>query len=140
MSKRIWLFKMSFTWTAVALLNIMFKIWRVVKRMFQNLTLSKNCDSKNDELVDLTKILTYFDFLDSKSDALLKTFFEIWFFSKVLIGNWFFFHSFHQLVVFEKTHSCKIWRFHGLKRSKNCFSESKTFDKICFCTHQKFHF
>ena len=50
LSKQFWFFKMSFTWTAVALLNIMVKIWRVVKRMFQNLTLFRNSDSKNDEL------------------------------------------------------------------------------------------
>ena len=89
--------------------------------------------------VKLTKNLTYSEFLDSKSDALLKTCFKIWFFSKVFKRNCFFFHTFHQWVVFEKTHNCKNWRFHGLKISEKCFSESKTFDKVCFCTNQ-FHF
>ena len=68
--------------------------------------------------VDLTKILTYSELLDSKSDALLKTCFKIWFFSKVLIEKYSFFHAFHQLMFFEKTHSCKIWRFPGLKHPK----------------------
>ena len=44
----------------------------------------------------------------------------------------FFFHSFHQLVVFEKTHNCKSGRFHGLIGSKKWLSESKTFIKVCF--------
>ena len=89
--------------------------------------------------VDLTKILTYFDFLDSKSELLLKNCFKIWFFSKVLEGNCFFFNSFHQMEFFEKTHNCKNWRFHGLKRSKKWLSERKTIIKVCFCSNQ-FHF
>ena len=68
--------------------------------------------------VKLSKRLTYFENLDSKSDAFLNTCFKTWYFSKVMIRKLFFLPFFRQLVVFEKTHNCKSWRFHGLKRSK----------------------
>ena len=49
LSKFIWFFKMSSTWKTVALLKFLFKIWRVIKRMFHNPTRCKKSDSKNDE-------------------------------------------------------------------------------------------
>ena len=64
--------------------------------------------------LELTKNLTYSEFFDSKSDALLKTCFKIWLFSKVLVGKLFLPPLFHELVVVEKTHNCKSWRFPGV--------------------------
>ena len=49
-SPKKWFFKTSFTWKSVALLKFVIKIWRVVKRMFQNPTRCKVSDSKNEEL------------------------------------------------------------------------------------------
>ena len=101
-----------------------FKIRHTVKTPVHKMTIC----------VELTKNLTYSEFLDSNSDALLKTCFKIWFFSKVLRGNCFFFHFFHQLMVFEKTHNCKSWRFHVLIRSKKVTFWKQNIHQSLFCT------
>ena len=107
--------------------------------MFHNPTHCETPVQKMRSCVELNKSLTYFEILHSNSDTLLKTCFKIWFFSKVLKGNWFFFHSFHQLMVFEKTHNCKSWRLHGLIRSKKVFFWKQNIHQSLFCTNQ-FHF
>ena len=89
--------------------------------------------------VELTKNLTYSEFLDSKSDALLKTCFKIWLFSKVLVGKLFLPPLFHELVIVEKTHNCKSWRFPGVKWCKIDFLEANLSSKSVFFTNQ-FHF
>ena len=76
---------------------------------------------KKTSSVKFTKNLTIYDILGSKSDALLKTFSKIWFFSKVLIGELFFFQIFHQLMAFAEALNCKNWRFHGVKWSESVF-------------------
>ena len=70
-------------------------------------------------------------FFDSKSDSFYKSLFKIWHFSKALVGK-LFFHFFQQLLVFEKTHNCKIWRFHGVKWTKSGFLKAKLSLKFVF--------
>ena len=86
--------------------------------MFQKLTRSKISDLKMTSCVKLSKRLTYFGNLDSKSDAFLNTCFKTWYFSKVLIRKLFFLPFFRQMVVIEKMHSCKKWRFYWVKGPK----------------------
>ena len=71
-------------------------------------------------------------FFDSKSDSLYRSLFKIWLFSKALVGKLFFFHFFQQLLVFEKTHNCKSWRFHEVKWTKSSFLKAKLFLKSVF--------
>ena len=85
--------------------------------------------------VELTKNLTYFETLDSKSDALLKTCSKIWFFSKVLIQKLFFFHFF-SISWFLRKRILKEFGVLRGKRIEKWFSSSKSFIKIGFCTNQ----
>ena len=106
-----------FLYKSIPLQNLM----RCKTFFFRNMTSSKTFDSKFFELWKNGSGSKAFETLDSKSDALLKHCFKIWFFSKVSIGDMFFllwFYDFYQLVAFGKANRCKNWRFQGLKRSK----------------------
>ena len=87
---------------------VWFKKWHAIETFIQKMT---SC-------VKLCKKLTYFENLDSKSDAFLNTYFKTSYFSKVLIRKLFFLHFFRQMVVIEKMHSCKKWRFYWVKGPK----------------------
>ena len=119
------------------------KICCVLKVSDQNLTCGKKDVSKFDMLqnfpipkktncLKLTENLTYFEILDSKSDALLKTCFKTCFFLESLDSKTVFFLFFLYIMVFDKSHNWGCWRSCGIEGSKSDFLQANHSSKSLF--------
>ena len=109
------------------------------EKMFQNLTCCKNSDSKNDELFKV----------DWKSDIfwnswfevgrVVKTCFNISFFSKFFIRKLLFIHFYSISWFLRKQITADVGVLRHKKFQKRFFA-SKTFIKICFFLTNQIHF
>ena len=153
-SKSDELFKVD--WKSDMFWRSWFKIWRVVKNLFQNLIFLKSLDSKTGffsifspnhgswEGAKLKKLAfsrgksieNWFSWF--KVWRVVYTWFKIWLFSKFCFQKLFFIHFFSISWLFRKQITAEDGVLLG-KRIQNWFSESKTFIKICSYTNQN-HF
>ena len=100
------------------------KNWQHVNSLIQKLTRCKSSESKNDELFKV----------GLKSFLFWISWFKVWRVVKNLFQNLILFESFHSetvyypfflhIMVVEKAHNWKIWRFCGVKGSKNDFLQA----------------